>query len=112
MNLTRDQAISEHRKMWNWISYETKRKKRRVGKNEYFCAIGINNVPNSGCYCCEFHVNNNEVNCGDNCIIDWGKNVGCLSSYFLEWNNTTDWEESARLARIIANLPERKENAD
>ena len=36
MKLTREQAIMEHRKMWNWIADETLRLKRRVPKDNYF----------------------------------------------------------------------------
>lgn len=114
MNLTRDQAISEHRKMWNWIADETEKQKRKVYKDEYFYKIGIENAPKNMCHCCEFNEQKGSYNsyCGNNCIIDWKSYMGCMGSYFLEWHIIDDWQESTRLARIIANLPERKENAD
>ena len=45
MRLTREQAIAEHRKMWNWIADETEKLKRRVGEREYFLAMGIRKIP-------------------------------------------------------------------
>lgn len=108
MNLTREHAITEHRKMWNWIADETNRLKRKVKKYEYFDTMGIHDIPLNGCYCCEFNRRSNSYHCGIDCIINWGKFLGCTDSYFAEWANTDDWKESARFARIIANLPERR----
>lgn len=111
MKLTREQAISEHRKMWNWIADETDRLKRRVEKEEYFREMGILDIPHMECYCCEFERYNPNC-CEEHCIIDWGKGIGCADSYYIKWIFIDGWQQSARLARIIANLPERKENAD
>lgn len=107
MNLSREQAISRHRKMWNWIADETKRLKRKIKKYEYFKVMEIDDIPDSKCYCCEFLLNHPNC-CANNCIIDWGKNSGCIGSYYGKWIYTDDWQEAARLARIIANLPERE----
>lgn len=116
MNLTRDQAISEHRKMWNWIADETENHKRKVLKIEYFLTMGINDIPFNECYCCEFNEQNDSYDsyCGNNCIINWESGMGCMRSYFFRWIvcDSKNWQEATRLARIIANLPERKENAD
>lgn len=107
MILTRKQAIAEHRKMWNWISDETYKQKRKVEKNEYFSEMGIHNTPLAKCYCCEFSERNYGY-CGECCIINWGNGVGCQLSYYKLWIGTLDWEEAYKLAHIIANLPERE----
>ena len=39
--LTREEAINEHRKMWNWIADETLKQKRKVNENEYFHQINF-----------------------------------------------------------------------
>lgn len=55
MELTREEAISEHRKMWNWIADEIEKEKRdgiQWLKNKY-CAQ--NNLElRSDCFCCEY----------------------------------------------------------
>lgn len=107
MNLTREQAIAEHRKMWNWIADMTEKLKHRVEKGEYFSEMEINNVPHLGCYCCEFEHHNPNC-CNEYCIIDWGYGKSCTDSYYRKWSSTNDWQEAARLSRIIANLPERE----
>lgn len=107
MNLTREQAIAGHRKMWNWIADETNRLKRKVEKSEYFNAMGIDDIPDNRCYCCEFVIRN-QFRCKYDCIIDWGEGIGCVDSYYKEWLCADDWKEAARIARIIANLPERR----
>lgn len=107
MNLTRERAIAEHRKMWNWIADETEKLKRKVEKSDYFNAMGIDDIPDNECYCCEFNVYHPDY-CDEHCIIDWGCDKWCLNSYFKKWLFTYDWQEAARLARIIANLPERR----
>ena len=105
MNLSREQAIAEHRKMWDWIVHETDKLKRKVEKSEYFDAIRIDYIPYNGCYCCEFN-DQNPFHCGCDCIINWGKGLGCMESYFLKWGSTNNWQKAERLARIIAELPE------
>ena len=107
MNLSREQAIAEHRKMWNWIADMTEKLNRKIEKDEYFTEMEINNVPYLECYCCEFKRYNPNC-CNECCIIDWGKDKGCMDSYYRKWGPTNDWQEAARLARIIAELPERR----
>ena len=107
MNLSREQSIAEHRKMWNWIADETEKLKRRVGERGYFLAMGIRKIPFVECYCCNFCHYNPEC-CNERCIIDWGEGIRCVDSYYKEWLCADDWKEAARLARIIANLPERE----
>lgn len=107
MNLTREQAIAEHRKMWGWIADMTEKLKRKVEKEEYFREMGTSDIPRMQCYCCEFSIYY-PIGCEEHCIINWGGNRGCMNSYFEKWLFTYNWKEAARLARIIANLQERK----
>ena len=106
MKLTREQAISEHRKMWNWIADMTEKLKRRVEKEEYFRGIGFLDIPYMKCYCCEFERYNPNC-CDEHCIIDWGEGIGCADSYYKKWIFTDYWQEAALFAKIIADLPER-----
>lgn len=55
MNLTREQAIYECRKMWNWISEETIIRKKVIKKNEYFEKNNLK-IPIEYCYLCEYSI--------------------------------------------------------
>lgn len=120
--LTKQDAIQHHRKMWNWIANETERRKRKVWKSEYFEAMGISgsDIPDGMCYCCEFDRQQNKI-CGKciACPIDWNSKVSkhmCTDKYgydenglFMLWFCSWNWKTAARLAREIAELPERGE---
>lgn len=121
LNLTKVQTIAEHRKMWNWITDETLRQERKVEKSEYFDAMGIVDIPLHRCFCCNYTACNYELhNCEDckHCPIEWGGEYGtCLDrncrfdgmGLFSQWFKTEDFKEAAKLARMIAELPERKD---
>ena len=109
LNLTKQQTIAEHRKMWRWIADETKKRGRRVLKDEYFEAMNIpsENIPQAKCYCCEY----DDGHCSK-CPIEWDGDFGmCCNSdeqgLFEQWFRTTDPEKSEWLARKIEELPER-----
>lgn len=127
MELTKAEAIANHRKMWNWIADETLRRKRCVTKFEYFGAFGITNIPISRCYCCEYDYSVSKITMAQctNCPILWNNSERimsdkCLHKYFKGddqglfsmWRNAIhidyDYKEAAELARQIANLPERE----
>lgn len=115
LNLTKQQAITEHRKMWNWIADETKKCGRKVSKEEYFIAMDIafENRPETYCYCCDY-VNGACIKCP----IEWGGGCyrGCCDKdamfddkgLYAQWANADNPEKAAQLAREIAKLPERK----
>ena len=115
MKLTREQAIENHRKMWNWIADETLRWKRVVMKEKYFVA---NNIPDSirpvcDCYCCEYGAINFRRNCSV-CPIQW-KHRLCYVSEYDNWRKACyaeNYKKAANLARTIANLPENEHIAD
>lgn len=117
MELTREEAISKHRKMWNWIADRIEEEK------EY---QDIEDLKIEYCHDEEVRVKNNCFCCGytkyicDYCPIEWGSEVEyfmCLDKY--EDNdykglyplccNESDWREQAKLERQIANLPERQD---
>ncbi len=121
MNITLKDAVDGFRKQWNWMADETLRQKRKVEKEEYFDTQGIDerDRPILCCYLCEYthslkKYNPDMVVC-NNCPINWGGKIGnCCSKdvrdddkgLYEEWEKTNDdYEEAARLAREIANLP-------
>lgn len=121
MKLTREQAVAEHRKMWRWIADETRSKKRKAEKYEYFKKFAIveRKIPYNKCYCCEYAIQFSIFNECRKCPIDWGssanavmccdiKRFGDRKGLYPTWCNERDWQKAADLAERIANLPERR----
>lgn len=110
LNLSKEQTIEKHRKMWNWIADETEKRKQIVRKTDYFEEHPNETVPYMLCYCCDFNFN---YPCGS-CLISWGGKIShhiCISKYspFYLWvTEKLDYKQSAKYARQIANLPERE----
>lgn len=119
MKLNREEAIANHRKMWNWIADETERIKRSVDKTEYFIANGIrpNERPAHLCYCCQYDVQQYHLPMCAACPIDWGCYEISACDYpnaaYYKWKENArigskEWRIAAYYARAIANLPERE----
>lgn len=117
LRLTKKQAITKHRKMWNWIAdYLDSCEPEKLPKNivgikfEYFTCnnVDINNIPKNYCYCCEYCDYVDGV-CS-NCPIDW-RGSSCfandgLYTQILSLDAHVDSKLMSKLARQIANLPE------
>lgn len=112
MKLTKAEAIANHRKMWNWIADETLRRKKFVDKDDYFETLGITSIPRLKCYCCDYDYNFINMSRCEHCPIDWNSGsfvLQCMNNVFFLWmSNLYNYKEAAKLARQIANLPERK----
>lgn len=109
--MTREEAIENHRKMWNWIADETEKRKKKVSKVEYFMAHNLNRC-HLDCYCCQY-VSINKFNNCEACPVEWEGETGlCLDtdSLYFRFSSTHyyDYKSAAKYAREIANLPERK----
>lgn len=126
MKLTKEQAITEHRKMWRWIAEETEKRKQIVKKLEYLYIHGFYEDIAYDCFCCEYDKQqckqqSNFPDCHF-CPIDWNS---AATSYmckdltdmdddyglYAKWTNAAennDWQTAAALARQIAELPERE----
>ena len=109
MKLTKEHAIQEHRKMWNWIADQYENGcNERVGylKFKYLKLNGFNNILDN-CFCCEYDKQHRGL-CRS-CPLIWnsgvcfenGSEYDCIRSI---WDN----KERAIISRQIANLPERK----
>ena len=115
LTLTRERALEEHRKMWTWIAEKTLERKELVDKDDYFKEVYENCFRiRSQCWCCEYS-NGCKTSTFDNfckyCPIRWTDDGGgCLStgSPFVDWTfDHVDYKKAAKLALMIANLPER-----
>lgn len=116
MNLTREQAIAEHRKMWNWIADQIEIFKTvfsiDILKDLYlgtFKKVLIH--PIESCFLCEYARNErNKKDFGtscDHCPVTRANGYGCLGGLYYSVCRAETWQEQASLARQIANLPER-----
>jgi len=121
--MTKDEAIEEHRKLWNWLS-----KNPGAYKRDYFAKCYPDNYPiTNNCFLCayleETYFPNEQLPCSDNrCILVW-PNGGCQDSplseeydsvypmgLFDEWERevrkfSPDYQLLCKLAAEIRDLP-------
>lgn len=110
MEMTREQAIVEHRQMWRWLAENPSK-----DKHDYLRAKGINeNELELRCFLCTYAAAEKKRAEGIRwcayCPLDWGGR-GCDEpehSLYGEWANENKRRRRAKLARQIAELPERK----
>ncbi|MFR2774804.1 MAG: hypothetical protein ACLTBR_03120 [Anaerostipes sp.] len=119
--LTREEAISLHRKMWNWIADEMEKMGKFINKYSYFKAMKIPDCPDYLCYCCEYAIqqNNGELRSRcKHCPLDWESKYDLFMCSQIEelddgeglyerWEECENVKEGVKLARQIANLEER-----
>lgn len=112
---TKEEIISNHRKLWTFIAEETRRRKQAIDKSTY--GYEINN--------CIFHIEEMCWLCGyrdetcSTCLLKWGTTnedtctlmkEDMMPGLFMQWcdaqicNNT---KKAAYLAQKIADLPEK-----
>lgn len=139
-NLTKEQAIAEHRKMWNWIA--DRLEEHHPGYDIYMYKMKYikENFPDNNirhnCFCCQYAAQEMDYdgNFCINCPLVWGTEAD-TDEFFCEQGNcdipvedlflfdsdeeyglwsyaqrlTKDlcYDEAAKVARQIANLPER-----
>ncbi len=110
MELTKQQAIEGHRKMWNWIADKIEREKTICNipdLKKIYCREN-NLFLRRHCFCCEYK-DDTDWRC-DTCPVDWIKTKHCCDNEKSLYSLVIDafiWQEQAELARQIANLPEK-----
>ena len=121
MNLTKEQAIEGHRKMWNWIADKIEERKDtciiKLLKSRYTIINEIRGLTEK-CFCCEY---NRKQWCEDcsKCPLDWGSKTNRLmcthknkekdfKGLYSLCDYAKTWQEQVELARKIANLPVRE----
>ena len=134
--LTREEAIRRHRLMWNWIADETEKTGVLITKSYAFEHFGWNVADAFAlCWCCEWAYRKSDVYLDNQaslcsyCPLNWSNgekkilkatcseimtndgyvNDGLFKQWFSKTYREEDHTEASRLARIIANLPEKKE---
>lgn len=114
MGLTREQTITEHRKMWNWIADNLESMRMNVCTlKQMYCNENEWNLLHN-CFLCDYC----NQNC-EECPLYWGEEVESMScccepindELYTSWIKADrlsiqgDYKEAAELARKIANLP-------
>lgn len=113
MELTREQAIAGHRKMWRWIAEEIKYREEvctiQYLKLEYLCTKGYR--LKDGCFLCEYTKNRAcRCYCCPVSVPPGRKEIkACLGGLYYECSAASDWMEQYIFARQIAELPERED---
>ena len=125
MQLTREQAIEEHRKMWNWIADQHENGELSADlKAKYIEVFFPGESILHHCFCCEYsRLSDNLFSC-DSCPFNWGENLGinshmCIDKYYEDdacglyslWLDEVVYGNPINakiLAREIADLPERE----
>lgn len=120
--MTKQEAIKNHRAMWNWIADEIKEAKCVLDvyemKRQYLLSNGFLRVQNY-CFLCQY---SSGYGC-QKCPMEWPSKAEIymceddgndldglwLECYNMYDNGDLDWRKQADLARQIANLPERSE---
>lgn len=123
MELAKEQAVKEHRKMWNWIAEQLENGvESNVSqlKNKYCKASGVHLLDD--CFCCNYA----RIIKGDgcqSCPILWGSEK-CSNRFYCEYDESGNvnkglwwtaqqkslnhnYKEAAVIAKQIANLPEK-----
>lgn len=118
MKLTKEEAIKRHRELWGWLAENPMKEKTDWPGWESYENI------NSSCFLCEYAFesqknDSNRLSRCDYCPVEFDAiedcpkgTVGyCLGSLFSRWDMATDPEERSRIALLIRDLPEKKEQS-
>ena len=107
--MTKQEAVANHRKMWNWIADQIEKAKRARNIDElkdYYVHYIYGEYVWFDCFCCEYDEEQGIESC-THCPLVWpdGKcgplyGVCCMCS---------DYVKQVKFARQIANLPERED---
>lgn len=95
LNLSREQTIIEHRKLWNWLAdqYESG---KFVRKKDYFIDLEDELIPCRLCYCCDYTLNNkndeDEIYKCYLCPVQWPDNKHCID-YDSLWRRYMKYED-------------------
>lgn len=120
MNLTKEQAVEEHRKMWRIIAAKTIMEQKIFKPEDYLEEYYSGKIIYRNSFCCEYANLIMNENC-DSCPVDWkstadrymceDKDNNVVGEGFLDqWIdavNCEDYRKAGHYAALIAELPER-----
>mgnify|MGYP003310922171 CR=1 FL=1 len=117
MELTREQAINEFRRMWAWIALETYGCRMKMHKEDYMETFSYENIT-CRCFLCEYVKQQQKAVYGLECKYcpisfrnGYDKEVHCseYGTAFTNWGESLTWQDAAKYAWEIANLEEKYE---
>lgn len=106
--MTREEAIQKHRKMWNWMADNP-----GTGKRDYLERYDPESKLISDCYLCEYVYVEKHHDCDCKyCPVEWpsGRRCYAVNELYEIWGKRMFggyYTEASRIARRIAELPER-----
>lgn len=107
--MTKQEAIENHRAMWNWIADQIEQRKQAQNITElkyYYIHYISEEYALYDCFCCEYDYEHGFNFC-THCPLVWPD--GKCGVLFGTCYACSDYMGQAMFARQIANLPERKD---
>ena len=103
---TKSEYLAAFTYMWQWLSQETLKRGYKVKKHTFFKEHNIKNIPEAGCYLCEYVLN--KGNGCKECPVYWNRGK-CLFGEYGQWANcdTNDYKKAAKIAEKISKLDEK-----
>lgn len=115
MEHNKEWYVQKHREMWNWIADQIENEQCVQDiffLKRDFCRF-IDEHPKSYCFSCQYDMDDlNAPHCR-RCLFDFGGSSNSFSceektSVYYKCTHAETWQEQAKLARTIANLPVRE----
>ena len=118
MKLTKEEAIKRHRELWGWLAENPMKEKTDwPGWERYDAAL-------NDCFLCEYVLksqknDSNGLSICDYCPVEFKETNGypkgtvgyCLGGLFSRWDRAIEPKERSRIASLIRDLPEKKEQS-
>lgn len=105
--MTLEECRENHKKLWNWIADETRKRGVKILKEDYFEEHPDLPIPKNNCYLCEYakqfpHYHIICINCP---IFNTKEECGNVDSSYRKWVRYANTpKKCADLAELIANI--------
>jgi len=123
MKLTKEEAIKRHRELWGWLAENPMKDKSDWPGWDWPGWESYENI-NSSCFLCEYAFESkkndfNGLSICDYCPVEFKETNGypkgtvgyCLGGLFSRWDQAIEPKERSRIASLIRDLPEKKEQS-
>ena len=110
--MTKQEAVANHRKMWNWIADQIEERKQAINIEELkrrYTQDVYGKTISMDCFCCEYDDEHDGYSCS-HCPVVW-PNRTCDLLYYV-CSKSADYEDQAMIKRKIANLPEKSDGGN
>ena len=110
MSLTRRQAIRRHRMLWGWLADNPGTKHKLTKKSDWpgwEYNGGRYAEVDEDCFLCEYAFRVIDMTCPQ-CPLDWGEDLLCVESIYLDWCEARTPKTRSKYAEIIRDLPVRR----